>query len=255
MDIHEPGDTSGVSVRLQAAKAVGGVFRRFGFELVPAAGDERIAVRRLKLLRDRHLALVIDGGANTGQYARVLRAGGYTGRIVSFEPLAGPFAELSRRAASDPAWEVRQLGLGDADGASELNVAGNALSSSLLPMSDLHVAAAPESAYVGTERVHVARLDSLRDGLGWPKGGAYLKLDLQGFEGHALQGARETLSHVEAVESELSLEPLYRGQALLVDVVSRLERDGFDLVALEPAFSDPRSGKLLQLDGLFVRRR
>ena len=39
-------------------------------------------------LRAFDIDLVIDIGANEGQFANVLRAGGYLGRIVFFEPLS-----------------------------------------------------------------------------------------------------------------------------------------------------------------------
>jgi hypothetical protein len=53
----------------------------------------------------------------------------------------------------------------------------------------------------------------------------------------------------------MSLVPLYAGQALFLDLKTLLERRGFALLAVEPGFADPRSGELLQVDGIFHRRR
>ena len=66
----------------------------------------------------QHLAvdLVVDVGANDGGYATALRELGYRRRIVSFEPLAEPFARLSERAGSDGSWDVVQCALGDQRG-------------------------------------------------------------------------------------------------------------------------------------------
>ncbi|MFZ0497148.1 MAG: hypothetical protein WBE80_05265 [Methylocella sp.] len=59
--------------------------------------------RQSALMRDRKITLVLDIGANKGQYGKSLRDTiGYKGRIVSFEPLREAFAILQQTAASDP---------------------------------------------------------------------------------------------------------------------------------------------------------
>jgi FkbM family methyltransferase len=197
---------------------------------------------------------VVDAGASSGHYARLLRAAGYRGAIVSFEPLAGPYRHLAERAHEDPLWTCHRLALGDKSKVATINVSGNALSSSLLEMTELHEANAPGSTTVATEQINVVRLDDIADELldvgSWP---AFLKLDLQGYELAALRGAEETLERMNAVEVELSLVELYRGQALLPDVFEHLAERGFRCVGLDPVFVDRESGYALQVDGLFVR--
>jgi FkbM family methyltransferase len=100
---------------------------------------KRILVNQLK---SQQVQIVLDVGANSGQYATGLRKAGFKGRIVSFEPLSGPFSSLKRKASSDPLWDCRQCALGDSDGTISINVAANAgQSSSVLPMlkSQQHV--------------------------------------------------------------------------------------------------------------------
>ena len=196
---------------------------------------------------------MLDVGANEGAFARRLRADGYDGRIVSFEPLAAAFALLERAAADDGDWRCLRVALGSETGTATLNVSGNLASSSFLPLAAEAEAAEPRTAYVGREEVEVTTLDALRaDALG-PGERALLKLDVQGLELEVLRGAERTLEQVHVVEAELSLARLYEGAPLIGEVVGELDRRGYALLALQPAFVHPRTGALLQLDGLFAR--
>ena len=210
--------------------------------------------RRMRILDDNGVTVVLDVGANRGQFAAELRIGGYGGRIVSFEPLATAYAALERAADDDPLWECRRLALSDADGETELHVSENAVSSSLLDMEARHLEAAPASRYVATERVRQARLEALADELRLPGDGIYLKLDVQGSEAKALDGAGPALARVVAIETELSLVSLYRDQLLFREMLDLLDDAGYAPVSLEPAYADPRNGHVLQVDGIFLRR-
>ena len=228
--------------------------RRFGFALVAVEAARPAVPTRRSLLERYSVSVVIDVGANTGQFARTVRAEGYRGRVVSFEPVADAFDELARRAARDPAWDCRRLALGNRDGVAEIHVARNSVSSSLLTVLDRHVSAAPAARAARAERVPIARLDSVAGELLPAAGAAYLKLDVQGSELDVLRGGEATLARVAAIEAELSLVPLYGGQPLFADVLDWLDVAGFNLVSLEQGFTDPGTGQLLQLEGLFVRR-
>jgi FkbM family methyltransferase len=230
------------------------LLRRFGFDLVRYGPVHFRELRRLETMRSLGIDLVLDVGANAGQWAIALRQSGYRGRIVSFEPVSGAFAALEEVARADPAWQVHRLALGDSDGGAKINVAGNSWSSSLLGMEQLHLDNAPESRYVGTEEVKVVRLDSLRDEVVRSGERVFLKLDVQGYELPVLHGAERTLSSVAAIETELSFAKLYTGQALLPELVAELHTSGFDLVSVEPNFADVSTAAPLQADGLFLRR-
>src|SRR5439155_18925865 len=131
--------------------------------------------RRNHWLAELGVTVVLDAGANNGGYARQVRAGGYRGRIVSFEPLSSAFAELEQHSNQDPCWQCHKVALGAAAAVAEINVAGYSESSSLLPMHRRHVEALPESAYVGRETVRIISLDALRPQLLTPDDVAWLK--------------------------------------------------------------------------------
>lgn len=206
--------------------------------------------QRAAAIRDFEIDLVVDVGANRGQYGRALRDWGYSGEIISFEPLAEAFAELTLFSGPDKRWTCHQLALGDDEGVVRLNRASNLASSSILDISSTHLTAAPEARYLGTEDVVMTRLDSLD----LPAArSTLLKLDVQGYESHALRGGRAYLENVALIECELSIAALYEGQPRMQEMLNEICGLGFDLVGLEPGLYDRRSGKHLQFDGFFAR--
>ena len=198
--------------------------------------------------------LVLDVGANRGQFAQELRANGYRGSIVSFEPLSSAHAELVVAAKHDPAWRVHErVALGASEGSIIINIAGNSASSSVLDMLDLHREAALGTGYVGKEEVPLRRLDSVAPPYMDSGTQTLLKIDVQGFQHQVLEGAAGIIPRVQAHLCELSLAPLYRGEELWQETTDSLHRLGFTLWSLFPGFVNPRDGRTLQMDGLFVR--
>ena len=136
-----------------AGRAVGLEIRKNG----PSARDD---LRLAKFLADQRIALVLDIGANRGQFATGLFAAGYAGRIVSFEALPIAHAVLTAAAARNDRWAVAPAGaLSDAAGEVEFNVNSADATSSLLKASveslDTILGIRPQS----TVRVATRRLD------------------------------------------------------------------------------------------------
>jgi len=217
-------------------------------------GVYRLESNKKKLFRHYRVTHVLDVGANAGQFAKGLRKHvGFIGELVSFEPLSSAFELLEKAAAHDPKWKVLNCGLGDVNGSLKINISANSASSSFLPILPACEAAAPTSGYISHETVAVRTLDSIFLEYCNRSDCVYLKIDTQGFEKQVLDGARSVLPHIATVELELSLVPLYQNQLVFPDMYELMTRLGYSLVSLEPEFSDPSSGKLLQVNGTFHR--
>jgi FkbM family methyltransferase len=226
----------------------------FGFDLHRLQPHANPAYQLVRGLQRFGIERILDVGANTGQFSLELRSLGFRGHIVSFEPLSAAHAGLVVAAKSDRNWDVhRRCAVGDRDGEVEINIAGNSVSSSILPMLESHASAAQGSAYVGAERVPLVKLDTVAPAYLADERAAFLKIDTQGFEWHVIEGATQVLPKFRGVLCELSLVPLYEGQHLWMDLVGRLQHAGFTLWSLQPGFTDPRDGRTLQLDAIFFR--
>ena len=244
-------DSAGTLV--QARRTVRRQIRRLGYDVHRYNGEPAtFESRRTAIMRAHAVDLVLDVGANVGQYGGELRRSGYLGHIVSFEPLTSAFGKLSARVAADAAWDCVHVALGEIAGETVIHVAGNSYSSSLLPMTDLHRRIAPESAYVADETVAMETLDFAAAPFLDGERRSLLKLDVQGYELAVLRGASETLKSVVVVEVEMSTRALYEGQPLWHEVVQFLAAAGFQLAVAHELIVDPDSGELLQLDGLFT---
>ena len=227
--------------------------RKGSFDVIRFRPGSHALARRKRLFEHHAVDVVFDVGANEGQYALELRELGFAGQIISFEPLSTVYAALSRAARGDGSWQTVQTAVGDTAGRATIHVAGNTASSSILPMLERHVRSAPQSAYVSTEEVPIETLETLFAryiGLGQRP---LLKIDAQGYERRVLEGAAAALDRFIGVQLEMSLVPLYKGETLLPEMISLLQSRGFTLMSLEPGYTDPESGQLLQTDGIFFR--
>lgn len=211
--------------------------------------------RRLQFLDAHAIDVVMDVGANEGQFALNLRRCGYTGRIISFEPLPEAYARLREHAQGDARWEVINSAVGETDGCLEINVSETTDCSSFLDMSARHLMTYPNSGYVKKESVRLLKLDSVTSNLLRAGERAYLKIDVQGYELSVLRGATNLLKQVPMLEAEMCLTELYTGQSLIDAITGYLYQAGYDLAAVGEGGLEPDSGHTLWVDGIFVQRK
>jgi FkbM family methyltransferase len=209
--------------------------------------------RRVALMKRHGINLVLDVGANTGQYGTLLRGLGFRGRIISFEPLSDAFAALQRTAAHDPLWVCHNVGLSDVSGPAVINVSANSYSSSFLPVSDRSVRIEPSIAYVGQQEVQLRRLDDAVDQVIRPGEVIYLKIDTQGYELNVLKGALKTIARAPLIQLETAFSEGYQGQPLIEDVIRFLRQLGYRIVAIEPGWEDSRTAEILEADLIFAK--
>jgi len=205
------------------------------------------------LISSAGTTVVIDVGANIGQYAEGLRAAGYRGRIVSFEPLPEAHAILTRKAAKDPGWTIApRIAVGRAPGEITIHrYTDSSLSSALAP--------APESA--GAEgfanavpvRTSVATLDALAEPHISDPDRVFVKIDVQGMEPEVIAGAESLLQRAVGVQIELALSKIYEGEKGYLDVLGLLDRFGLVPVYFLHVTSRRRLSPEAQMDAILLR--
>jgi len=200
------------------------------------------------------VSVLFDVGANDGGYAKECRRHGFSGRVVSFEPISVIRQRLEASSAKDELWSVEPWAIGRESDHVTINVAGNAgASSSIRPMLDLHQQVAPSSAYVREEIVEQRPLKTIWRDYADNEDRAYLKLDVQGYEGEVLAGLGDFLEICIGLQVEASLTPLYENDFTLEDTLGFAADSGFVVYAVEPGLSDPETGRMLQADVILYR--
>jgi FkbM family methyltransferase len=237
-------------------KLIRNIVKAFGYEIFRYYPCTGIKYRVKRFLNFHNIDLVIDVGANTGQYAKGLRKLGYKGKIISFEPLSSPYSELLSASAKDNLWEIApRYALGDREGEIGINISENSVSSSILPILQSHVEALPASKYVNKETVRLRTLDSfLGDLITDEYKSILLKMDVQGYESFVLQGATQTLKLIKGLQLELSVVPLYENQKLFCEMIDDIEKLGFGLNTIIEGFKEPVTYNLLQIDCVFYKK-
>ncbi|MDE2436136.1 MAG: FkbM family methyltransferase [Sphingomonadales bacterium] len=140
----------------------------------------------------RPVDLILDVGANVGQFAQEMRGKFPRAHIISFEPLPEPFAALDAWAKADGNATAVNIGLGERDGTMPFHRhVDHSASSSMLTTHATGAALFPQMQRSELVEVSVRRLDDILAGMGCKiDHNTLLKLDVQGFRGKGLARRR-----------------------------------------------------------------
>jgi FkbM family methyltransferase len=236
-------------------KLIRKTLNKFGIDVHRFQSSSSFEAQIIAAMKKVKIDVLFDIGANTGQFSLQMRDKGYSGKIISFEPLTSAREKLTHQASKDANWIVHdRAAIGDYGGITDINISKNSVSSSILPMLKAHSDAGKNSMYIKTEETPIITLDSIADNYLDKYSNLFIKIDTQGYESQVLDGAFKTLKKAKGVLCELSLIPLYEGQDIWIDLILRLEKEGFVLWSLERGFTDKRDGRTLQIDGVFLKK-
>lgn len=218
--------------------AISAAFDKIGYQVrrkqPPRWGDDAYRDQQ-RLLEGSPVRVVMDVGANVGDTVHQYRALFPAATIHAFEPFPDVHRQLAERFATDPHVRAHQRAVTDAAGTRRLYVNDVHVTNSLLPLNPASAAWAGASAQ-GLDRtvdVPAVTLDQFCAAEGLTRIDL-LKMDIQGGEGMALEGAAALLAQraVRLIYLEVEFAPLYDGQAYFCDVTGILNRHGYQLFGL-----------------------
>ncbi len=211
--------------------------------------------KKIKLFDYLSIDLVLDVGANIGQYASELRASGYKEKIYSFEPVSTSYNYLRKIAKKDDKWEVFPFALGDCNEHTQMFVTENLVSSSLYEPSEKLEAIESRTKVIEKENIEVKTLDSIFDSMKMDDKSIFLKMDVQGFESNVISGAKQHLSHIKAIQLEMPLEKTYNGGGDFYELDTLLRQNEFKLISIDSGYYNPENGFNIEVDGIYCNTR
>ncbi|QLA14579.1 FkbM family methyltransferase [Desulfolutivibrio sulfodismutans DSM 3696] len=216
-------------------------------DLDPALVHDTPPLDRLAELRPAADPVIVDGGANKGRTTARFLELFPRARVAAFEPLPELARKLEKRYLGDARVVVQACALGPQAATAELTVLSRRTLSSMLPPTGIHEKYADQDIrQTARVTVPVVRLDAAL-----PQGADIIKLDLQGYELAALQGAVGILPRAALILAETAFYPLYDGQPLFPELREFLAAHGFAFEGLYDPFSDAK-GRLASGDALFT---
>lgn len=235
------------------------VSQLFGYELIRSTKHPTLESHLKILFNHLNINLVLDVGANIGQYGSMLRNKiGYKGHIVSFEPVKNVYDKLTSNTAHDPAWTAYNFALGACENILKINVTNSSDYSSFLKPNEYAREIRPSDSNIDhMEDVTVKALDDIyndiasRTAIESPR--IFLKMDTQGFDCEVIKGAISTLKGISGLQSELSILPIYENMPTYLESLRLFKTHDFEITAFYPISRDSKTLQLIEMDCILTK--
>ena len=200
------------------------------------------------------IKLVIDIGANEGQFIRTSFALMPDTKILAFEP--NPVSVQKLQEANWDAIQVQifTLALGSSQDYLPLNVAEFSPASSLLKNSQQLNQEFPNLLTEKVIKVEIDRLDNIihKLNLALCDKSLLLKIDVQGFELEVLKGATELFDKIAVIVCEVNLASLYEQQCSFNEIIFFLYQNNFRLIDIGQPIRSRVNEEILYVDLAFI---
>lgn len=232
------------------------IAKLFGYDLIRRKKHPTLDTHVANMITHHGINLVLDVGANVGQFGRKLRQEGYKGEIHSFEPVSNTFKILEKTRSDDPLWGVHQLALGDACGQAFINITRSSDLSSFLAPNDFGKRRYKDITVSQKEAVEVDTIDHfLKTKVqNFADHRIFLKMDTQGYDLKVFDGARDALAHIVCILTELSLTPIYAEMPHYLQALKHYEDHGFAVTGIFP-ISRRQDMSIVEMDCMLVNQK
>lgn len=208
-------------------------------------------VNFLRFINNEENIFLIDIGANVGIWLERFLSWFPNTEALAIEPAFESFETLSSRFKGDARVRLVRAAMSNQTGEAQLRVTGDST------LNSLEVYAPEFAAYRHdetreVETVHLTRLDDIAPPTNRPC--RVLKLDVQGHEIEALEGATQTLKNIDLALCELSFVNEFVGKPPSFARVTTLMAEAGLFPVIFQEYGKHISNHRLECDVLYIRR-
>lgn len=178
--------------------------------------------RVMKIISTYQPALILDVGANNGDWCRMMTTLAPSAQIHCFEPVPATFKELEANTADLKMVRLNPFGLSDVKGTFSIHLGEDSLTASTCKIEGLayhaqHYFKSEEVDFIrGAEYVETNKMDGID----------YLKIDVEGMDLKAIKGFDELIHRIKVIQFEYGIFNI-GSRDLLIDFYKYLEPKGF----------------------------
>lgn len=228
------------------------LLNKYGYECIRKKKSPSLKSHLFNLIDQYLIDVVIDVGANHGQFGKLLRSIGYQGEILSFEPTKKSFEILSEASGTDGRWKVYPLALGDKKKSEKINVFASSDFNSLLHPNHMGQATFNSKLKkLHTESINIETLNNVLTQHALRGKRIFLKMDTQGYDLNVFKGASKYYSSISCLLSEISFQSIYQKMPGYHETIGFYESKGFSVSGLYPV-SRQKDGSMIEMDCFMI---
>ena len=197
--------------------------------------------------------LILDVGANSGQFSKVVSNLYPNAQIETFEPLPDLYAKIRKQFETNKNVTIHNVALGNEIGSIKFNKNKYGHISSILDISEENKHYPKEKNDLNQIEVAIKTLDSYAFLSNKPKSISLLKLDVQGYELEVLKGGEKTIEHLDYIVIEANLEELYVNQPSFTEINAYLNSKNFEVDGMLD-FNLGNNNKYIEIDIVYKNK-
>lgn len=226
-----------------------------GYEMIKYSKHPTSKSHVINLINRYDIDLVLDVGANVGQFGTILRKEGYKGEIHSFEPASTSYKLLKDASQKDSQWFIHQVAMAEQEGKLELNISESSDLNSFFPANNFGKEKYKKIVACRTETVDVSTISHfLKNNIDdYQKRQIFLKMDTQGFDLKVFAGALDVIGGINFILSEISCIPIYDGMPHYIESLETYEKYNFIISGLYP-ISRKKDLSVVEMDCMMLNK-